>query len=97
MNRIHKCPYTVFCGSLLEEHKNKLDELQLVISTLQKKNEDITNANKRNNETIKTLQEIIEKLKEEEKRSPHSTKLYQMQVEITKLQTENVENKSNIE
>ena len=97
MNRILKCPYTVFCGSLLEEHKRKLEELNSTIKTLQSKNTDLTDLSKHNSETIVTLQEIIAKLKEDEKKSPHSTKLLLMQLELNKLDAENVELKSNLE
>lgn len=97
MNRINKCPYTVFCGSLLEEHRNRVLSLGETIATLQQKNQELTDGNKRNNETIATLQEIIEKLKDDLKRSPQSTKLHQMQLEVGKLENENLELKSNYE
>ena len=39
MNRIEKCPYTVFCGCLLEEHKYKTNEFKSIIDNLIQKNQ----------------------------------------------------------
>lgn len=47
------------------------------------------NQNNQNNQMITTLNEIIEKQQNEERNSPHSTKLIQMKMELNKLQAEN--------
>ena len=43
------------------------------------------------------LQEVLTTMKADEKNSPHSTKMYQMQLEMAKLETENSEIKANLD
>lgn len=39
MNRISNCPYTVFCGSILEEHRNKMQQNEDKLIGIVKKNQ----------------------------------------------------------
>lgn len=42
MNRLLKCPYTVFCAALLEEHKIKMIEMEKTKKHLLELNEGIS-------------------------------------------------------